>query len=70
VKRQELPIEPSRYRSYVVRCWQERSVQAAQEIVVWRFSLEDPCTNQRRGFATLEALMLSLQTELADEQLD
>jgi len=32
--------------------------------------LQDPRTNQRRGFATLEALMVSLQEELAGDQID
>jgi len=35
---------------------------------VWRFSLEDPRTGRRRGFASLEALVVFLQAELACEQ--
>jgi hypothetical protein len=68
VKRQDNPQKPSRYLSYIVRCWQEPSVHAGRETKVWRFSLQDPRTNQRRGFATLEALLVSLQEELADEK--
>lgn len=34
---------------------------------MWRFSLQDPRTDERRGFATLEALLVSLQADLADE---
>jgi hypothetical protein len=68
MKRREFPIEPLRYRSYVVRCWQESSVHAGRETAVWRFSLQDPRTSQRRGFATLEALMGMLQAELADDK--
>jgi hypothetical protein len=60
--------KPSRYLSYIVRCWQEPSVHAGRETKVWRFSLQDPRTGQRRGFATLEALLVSLQEELADEK--
>ncbi len=60
----------SRYLSYVVCCWQERSVHAEREIVVWRFSLQNPHTNQRRGFASLEALLIALQAELADDDDD
>jgi len=37
---------------------------------VWRFSLQDPSTGQRRGFATLEALLSSLQAILVDEHND
>ena len=62
--------KPLRYRSYIVRCWQERSVHAGAEIVVWRFNLQNPRTNQKRGFATFEALLISLQAELADEKVD
>jgi len=39
-------------------------------MMVWRFSLQNPHTNQRRGFATLEALLVSLQTELVDDEAD
>ncbi len=35
--------------------------------MVWRFSLQNPRTNQRRGFANLESLLIALQTELDDE---
>jgi hypothetical protein len=68
MKSQKFPAEPSRYRSYVVRCWRESSVHAGRETTVWRFSLQDPGTGQRRGFATLEALMGMLQAELADDK--
>jgi hypothetical protein len=67
VKYQELSTKPLRYRSYIVRCWQEHTVHAGQGTMVWRFSLQDPRTHQRRGFATLEALLVSLQEELADD---
>ena len=68
--KQDIPKKTSRYLSYVVCCWQERSVHAGREIIVWRFSLQNPRTNQRRGFATLEALLVSLQAELADDEVD
>lgn len=70
MKPQEFPAQPLRYRAYVVRCWQELSVHAGRETAVWRFSLQDPRTSQRRGFATLEALLGSLQAELADDDVD
>ena len=63
-----MPKKTSRYLSYIVRCWQEPSMHAGREMTVWRFSLQDPRTNQRRGFATLESLLISLQEELADEK--
>ena len=54
---------PPRYRSYLLAFWEERS-QDPSAPVVWRFSLEDPHTGQRRGFATLEALLAALQREM------
>jgi hypothetical protein len=45
-------------------------VHAGRETTVWRFSLQDPRTSQRRGFATLEALLVSLHEELADDKVD
>jgi len=56
-----------RYETYLLRCWQERSQQAEEFLVVWRFSLENPHTGQRRGFASLEALLASLQAELIND---
>jgi hypothetical protein len=70
VKRKDIPTKTSRYQSYVVRCWQEHSVHAGRETRVWRFSLQNPRTNEQRGFATLEGLLISLQAELADDQVD
>jgi hypothetical protein len=70
MKRQEFPKKTSRYLSFVVRCWQEQSVHAGRQTRVWHFSLQNPRTNQRLGFATLEALLVSLQAELADDQVD
>jgi hypothetical protein len=68
VKRQDMTKKPCRYVSYVLRCWQESSVHRGRETRVWRFSLQNPRTNQRRGFATLEALLVSLQEGLSDEK--
>ena len=46
---------PPRYHSYILRFWEERSKERAAGI--WRFSLEDPVTDQRYGFAELNALV-------------
>jgi hypothetical protein len=54
------------HRSFLVRCWSEHTVYAERETVIWRFSLQNLRTDQRQGFATLEALLLSLEAELAD----
>ena len=58
---------PPRYQIYVLRCWLERSSDSDETVKVWRFSLEDPRTGHRRGFASLETLLISLQTDLIDE---
>jgi hypothetical protein len=60
--------KPPRYRSYLLTFWEERRQDPAAS-VVWRFSLEDPRTGQRRGFADLEALMAALQQELGEEAM-
>jgi hypothetical protein len=52
---------PPIYRSYLLRFWEERGDQAAP---VWRFSLEDPQTARRQGFASLAALTHWLQSEI------
>jgi hypothetical protein len=58
---------PPSYHTYLLRCWQERSTEGVEAIKVWRFSLEDPRTGQRQGYATLEALLASLQAALMAE---
>ena len=57
---------PPAYHVYLLRCWQERSTEAEAHLSVWRFSLEEPHTGRRRGFASLEALLASLQADLAE----
>jgi hypothetical protein len=52
---------PPRYRSYVLTCWAEQGHDQK-----WRFSLTDPRTGQRYGFASLEALVAALEWEMAD----
>lgn len=59
---------PPRYRAYLLRCWQERS-RDPDKPAVWRFSLDDPHTGQRRGFASFEALIAALRAELSDDEV-
>ncbi len=54
------------YRSYVLRFWQERSEESSH--TVWRFSLEDPLTDQRYGFPGLDPLVDWLKLEMAKSQ--
>ena len=59
--------KPPRYRSYLLACWEERS-RGPDGPVVWRFSLEDPRTGQRRAFADPEALAAFLRTEFSGDK--
>ncbi len=45
-------VRPLHYQAFLLRFWQEQSGEAP----VWRFSLEDPSSGQRLGFADLAAL--------------
>jgi hypothetical protein len=56
------PDRPPVYRSYLLRFWEERSDLPTAP--VWRFSLEDPQTTHRQGFADLAALTDWLQSEI------
>ena len=56
--------EPPRYRTYLLTIWEERS-QDPTPPTLWRFSLKDPDTGRRRGFASLEEVMAFLRSELA-----
>ena len=58
--------KPPRYRSYVLTVWEERSRDPSSP-VAWRFSLEDPRTGQRRGFADLAALVAALKEGIGDD---
>jgi hypothetical protein len=61
--------KPARYRTYVLTAWEERS-RNPDVPTVWRFSLLDPSTGRRRGFASLEVLAAALQQDLAVERSD
>jgi hypothetical protein len=45
-------------------CWTERGRDAVAP-ATWRYSLEDPHTGERRGFADLAALVAHLEAETA-----
>jgi hypothetical protein len=55
---------PPRYRSYLLTLWEERGRDSSKPRV-WRFRLEDPRTGKQRGFATVEALVAALESEMA-----
>ncbi|MEJ2150857.1 MAG: hypothetical protein P8Z40_15465 [Chloroflexota bacterium] len=52
-----------RYQSYLLRCWEVRSQQPDRP-ATWRYSLQDPQTEQKHSFADLEELVDFLQAEL------
>ena len=52
----ETSQSPPAYQVYILRMWQDQTASSG-----WCFSLEDPSTSQRRGFASLEALTQFLQ---------
>lgn len=54
-----------RLRAYMLRFWEVRS-RDPNRPSTWRFSLEDPHTGDKLGFADLEALVAFLETELAN----
>jgi hypothetical protein len=58
---------PARYHAYLLRCWQERS-HDPQRPTVWRFSLEDPHTGARSGYATLNAVIAAVQHALSTDE--
>ena len=51
-----------RYQAFLLRCWEEADETA--DLTIWRFSLQDPRTGQRRGFTNLTELVIALQEEL------
>jgi hypothetical protein len=57
--------KPPHYRSYLLTLWEERG-RDPDTTVVWRFTLEDPRTGERRGFADLEALVAALRREMSE----
>ena len=57
--------KPPRYRTYLIAFWQERD-QEPDAPAVWRFSLEESRTGERRGFANLDALTAALEQLVHD----
>ena len=62
------PTPAAPYRAWLLRCWHERG--AAGPGGGWRFSLEEPGTGVRRGFASLAALLAFLEATLAGGERD
>lgn len=54
-----------RRSTYLLTIWQERGREPDQPLV-WRFSLEEPRTGRRRGFATLKELVAALEASFTE----
>ncbi len=57
--------ETPRRRAYMLRFWEVRSHDPSRPST-WRFSLEDPHTGDKLGFADLEALFEFLTAEVTE----
>ena len=58
---------PPNYCVYLLRFWEETS-QLPNAPGVWRFSLEDPHTGERRGFISVEELAIFLRRQMSARQ--
>jgi hypothetical protein len=52
-----MPSQQQRYIAYLVRLWQT----GLADTPIWRASLEDPHTGERRSFANLDVLFAFLE---------
>ena len=66
IDEQEKFNEGRGYRSFLLRLWQVDT----EDKRAWRFSLENPVTGERRGFANLGELLVFLLDEVCDGQDD
>ena len=53
------------YYIYLLKLWPERS-QDNGETLSWRYSVEDPITGLRKGFAQFEDFLTYIQTQIAE----
>ncbi len=53
---------------HLLTMWQERPARPGQP-AVWRFSLEDVQTRERRGFADLDDLLAFLKSQMTDVEM-
>jgi rRNA maturation protein Nop10 len=60
-------VAAAHYRSFILVCWRDEGEETAVS-APWRFSLEDPHTGRRYGFADQSELIAFLQKELTKKQ--
>ena len=58
--------EQQGYVAYLLRLWQVGSGAS----IVWRASLDDPSTGERKGFANLESLFAFLRDQVGESSAD
>ena len=58
------PTNTTLYRSYLLRLWKEHAHAP------WRASLQDAMDGTRRGFASLESMVVFLHTQTDDDEPD
>ena len=61
-----MAADPGDYHAYLLRLWRAQQDQQ----VVWRASLDDPRTGERRGFASFDQLVDYLQETLEERPKD
>jgi len=54
--------------AHLLIMWRERPARPGQP-AVWRFSLEDVQTRERRGFADLDDLLAFLKSQMMDVEM-
>ena len=59
-------LDEKKYRSFLLRLW-EVDVEKRR---AWRFSVEDPVTGERKGFANIAKLMSFLMEEISSGERD
>ena len=59
----EIMDHKKKYRSYLLRLW----VDDVNGKSVWRISLENPFSGERRGFASLKDLCAYLKEKMREE---
>ncbi len=61
-------VRPLHYRSYLLRFWEEHSADSSLGVLPpaerWRFSLEDPHSGARLGFANIDQLVAFLEDQI------
>lgn len=57
--------KPLYYRIYLLTIWAEPG-RHHESALMWRFSLKDPRTGQKQGFANLTELVIALHTNLIE----